>query len=170
MLSHLYCKTHLPWRLSMNPKSSFSRRDFLQTGLLGGAGAALLGPGLLSSVAFAGETSDGFCVAVVQSLELYRHWLAVGHRVLRPFCDRCHGIVRPLGAKTCINLDARAYEFMAEKFPEVADRLKKYLAANKVELIAGTYGQPMGTTIGSESNVRQMVLGRATVRKASTTT
>ena len=64
--------------------------------------------------------------------------------------------------KTCINMDARAYEFMAEKFPEVAARLKKYLAAGKVELIAGTYGQPMGTTIGGESNIRQMVVGRET--------
>ena len=68
--------------------------------------------------------------------------------------------------KTCINLDARAYEFMAEKFPEVAARLKKYLAAGKVELIGGTYGQPMGTTIGGESNIRQMVVGRETIRKA----
>ena len=68
--------------------------------------------------------------------------------------------------KTCINLDARAYAVMAEKFPEVAAKLTKYLAAGKVELIGGTYGQPMGTTIGGESNIRQMVTGRETIRKA----
>ena len=73
---------------------------------------------------------------------------------------------RPPHVKTCINLDARAYEFMAEKFPEVAERLKKYLAAGKVELIGGTYGQPMGTTISGESNIRQIVVGRETIRKA----
>ena len=33
-----------------------------------------------------------------------------------------------------------------EKFPEVAARLKGYLAAGQLELIGGTYGQPMGTT------------------------
>jgi alpha-mannosidase len=150
----------------MNPKSSFSRRNFLQTGLIGGAGAALLAPGLLSSVAFAGETSESFCVT------LCNHWsyIGIGWQLGIESCvlsvtDAMELFDRS-GAKTCINLDARAYEFMAEKFPEVADRLKKYLAANKVELIAGTYGQPMGTTIGSESNVRQLVIGRATVRKA----
>ncbi len=150
----------------MNRKSSFSRRDFLQTGLLGGAGAALLGPSLLSGVALAAETSDSFCVA------LCNHWsyIGIGWQLGIESCvlsvtdamelfDRAH-------VKTCINLDARAYEFMAEKFPEVAAKLKKYLAAGNVELIAGTYGQPMGTTIGSESNIRQMVVGRATVRKA----
>ncbi|OHB76211.1 MAG: hypothetical protein A2W31_00865 [Planctomycetes bacterium RBG_16_64_10] len=69
-------------------------------------------------------------------------------------------------AKTCINLDARAYELMAEKFPEVAAKLTKHLAAGRIELIGGTYGQPMGTTIGGESNIRQMVVGRETIRKA----
>jgi hypothetical protein len=47
---------------------------------------------------------------------------------------------RPPHAKTCLNLDARAYEFMAERFPEIADRLRQRLAAGKVELIGGTYG------------------------------
>ena len=35
---------------------------------------------------------------------------------------------RPPGVKTCINLDARAYELMAERYPEVTARLKKCLA------------------------------------------
>jgi alpha-mannosidase len=73
---------------------------------------------------------------------------------------------RPPHAKTCLNLDARAYEFMAEKFPEVAERLRGQLAAGKLELIGGTYGQPMGTTISGESNIRQMVVGREVIRKA----
>ena len=143
----------------MNSKSSFSRRDFLQTGLIGGAGAALLTPGLLSSVAFAGETSDSFCVA------LCNHWsyIGIGWQLGIESCvlsvTDAMELFDRARVKTCINLDARAYEFMAEKFPEVADRLKKYLAANKVELIAGTYGQPMGTTIGGESNIRQIVVG-----------
>jgi hypothetical protein len=32
-------------------------------------------------------------------------------------------------------------------------------ATGKVELIGGTYGQPMGTTISGEPNNRQMVVG-----------
>ncbi|MBI4584712.1 MAG: hypothetical protein HY717_11920 [Planctomycetes bacterium] len=73
---------------------------------------------------------------------------------------------RPPHVKTCINLDARAYEFMAEKFPEVAERLKRYLAEGKVELIGGSYGQPMGTMFSGESNIRQIAVGRETIRKA----
>ena len=68
--------------------------------------------------------------------------------------------------KTCLELDARAYEFMAEKFPEVTERLKKYLAEDKVELIGGTYAQPLGTMFSGESNIRQLVYGRETIRKA----
>ena len=55
---------------------------------------------------------------------------------------------------------------MAEKFPEVTARLKKHLAEGKVELIAGTYAQPMGTTLSGEANIRQIVVGRETIRKA----
>ena len=73
---------------------------------------------------------------------------------------------RPPGVKTCINLDARAYELMAERYPEVTARLKKYLAEGKVELIGGTYGQPMGTMFSGESNIRQLVVGREVIRKA----
>ena len=68
--------------------------------------------------------------------------------------------------KTCLEMDARAYEFMAEKFPEVATRLAKHLAEGKLELIGGSYAQPMGTTVGGESNIRQIVVGRETIRKA----
>ena len=64
--------------------------------------------------------------------------------------------------KTCLEMDALAYELMAEKFPEVAARLKKYLAEDKVEMIGGTYGQPMGTMFSGESNIRQLVYGRET--------
>jgi alpha-mannosidase len=68
--------------------------------------------------------------------------------------------------KTCLELDALAYKLMAEKFPEVAARLKKYLAADKVEVIGGTYGQPLGTMFSGESNIRQLVYGRETIRRA----
>jgi alpha-mannosidase len=150
----------------MNRKSSFSRRNFLQTGMIGGAGAALLGPSLLGGIGLAAETSDGFCVA------LCNHWsyIGIGWQLGIESCvlsvTDAMELFDRAKVKTCINLDARAYELIAEKFPEVAAKLKKYLAAGSLELIAGTYGQPMGTTIGGESNIRQMVVGRETVRKA----
>ena len=41
-----------------------------------------------------------------------------------------------------------------------------WIAAGKVELIGGTYSQPLGTMFSGESNIRQIVYGRETIRKA----
>jgi alpha-mannosidase len=150
----------------MNRHHSFSRRDFLQAGLVGGASATLLGSTVLGRLGLAAETADGVCLTICN------HWsyIGIGWQLGIESCvlsatDGMELADRPPHAKTCINLDARAYEFMAEKFPEVIKRLKKYLKEGKVELIGGTYGQPMGTMFGGESNIRQIVVGRELIRK-----
>ena len=142
-----------------------TRRGFLRTGLVGGAGALLARPLIFRSAA-AEETTKGICLTICN------HWsyIGIGWQLGIESCvlsvtDAMEMADRPPFAKTCVNLDARAYEFMAEKFPEVTERLKKYLAAGKVELIGGTYGQPMGTTISGESNIRQIVVGREIILK-----
>ena len=142
-----------------------TRRGFLRTGLAGGAGALLAWPTLVR-IAAAAEGTTGLCLTICN------HWsyIGIGWQLGIESCvlsatDAMEMADRPPFAKTCINLDARAYEFMAEKFPEVTERLKKYLAAGKVELIGGTYGQPMGTTISGESNIRQIVVGREVILK-----
>jgi alpha-mannosidase len=68
--------------------------------------------------------------------------------------------------KTGINLDALAYAMVAEKYPEVAERLRRYLKEGKVEIIGATYGQPMGSMTSGESNIRQMVAGQQTIQKS----
>jgi len=142
-----------------------TRRGFLRTGLTSGAGALLAWPSIVRHAAAAEETT-GLCLTICN------HWsyIGIGWQLGIESCvlsvtDAMEMADRPPFAKTCLNLDARAYEFMAEKFPEVTERLKKYLAAGKVELIGGTYGQPMGTTISGESNIRQIVVGREVIRK-----
>jgi hypothetical protein len=143
-----------------------TRRGFLGAGLLGGAGAILVFPhaGIAEQ---ATESGKGVCVT------LCNHWSYIGigwqlgiESNVLSVTDAMEMADRPPHVKTCINLDARAYEFMAEKFPEVAKRLAKYLGEGKVELIGGTYGQPLGTMFSGESNVRQIVYGRETIRKA----
>jgi alpha-mannosidase len=144
-----------------------TRRDFLRAGLAGGAGALLTRPSIVRSAAVAdGGEAKALCLTICN------HWsyIGIGWQLGIESCvlsatDAMEMADRPPFAKTCINLDARAYEFMAEKFPEVTERLKKYLAAGKVELIGGTYGQPMGTTISGESNIRQIVVGREVILK-----
>lgn len=147
-------------------KANLSRRELLKVGLVGGAGAVLFGPHGLAE-ACAADAGPRFCVA------LCNHWSYIGigwqlgiESDVLSVTDAMETADRLPHVKTCINLDARAFELMAEKFPEVAKRLRRYLAAGKVELIGGTYGQPMGTTISGESNIRQLVIGRETIRQA----
>lgn len=142
-----------------------TRRDFLRAGLVGSAGALLARPSIVRSAAVAEEGE-----AKALCLTICNHWsyIGIGWQLGIESCvlsatDAMEMADRPPFAKTCLNLDARAYEFMAEKFPEVTERLKKYLTAGKVELIGGTYGQPMGTTISGESNIRQIVVGREVI-------
>jgi alpha-mannosidase len=147
-------------------KTPITRRTFLRTGAAGGAGALVAWPLFVQTSRPAGK-SAGVCLTICN------HWsyIGIGWQLGIESCvlsatDAMEMADRAPHVKTCINLDARAYEFMAEKFPEVAERLKKYLAAGKVELIGGTYGQPMGTTISGESNVRQIVMGRDVILKS----
>ncbi len=143
-----------------------TRRAFVQNVLVAGAGA-VLGRSGADWAALAAAPDAGFCVT------LCNHWSYIGigwqlgiESNVLSVTDGMEMADRAPYVKTCINLDARAYEFMAEKFPVVAARLSRYLAEGKVELIGGTYGQPMGTTVGGESNIRQVVVGRETIRKA----
>src|ERR1035438_7531021 len=147
-------------------KREITRRDFVKLSMVGGVTTAFLNPAG-GVVANAAATDQGICIT------LCNHWsyIGIGWQLGIESCvlsatDAMELADRPPHAKTCLNLDARAYEFMAEKFPEVAARLRQQLAAGKVELIGGTYGQPMGTTLSGESNIRQMVVGREVIRKA----
>ncbi len=147
-------------------KRTITRRTFLRMGAAGGAGALVAAPVF-------GRGGGPAAPPSTACLTVCNHWsyIGIGWQLGIESCvlsatDAMEMADRPPHVKTCINLDARAYELMAEKFPEVASRLKLYLAAGKVELIGGTYGQPMGTTISGESNVRQIVMGRETIRRA----
>jgi len=146
--------------------SRLNRRSFVKSGLLCGASAAFanLPEKLLAETM---HNADSFCVA------LCNHWSYIGIGWQLGIESCVLSAIDAMGmadlaphVKTCIEWDARAYEFMAEKFPEIAERLKPYLAAGKIELIGGTYGQPLGTMFSGESNIRQIVYGRNTILKA----
>ncbi len=142
-----------------------TRRHFLMLGA-GGLSATVL-PNVGSLLAGTGSADQGICIT------LCNHWsyIGIGWQLGIESCvlsaeDAMGMADRSPHVKTCLELDARAYELMAQEFPEVTNRLKKYLAEDKVELIGGTYGQPLGTMFSGESNIRQLVVGRNTIRKA----
>lgn len=146
-------------------RNVISRRSLLKAGLTAGVGTAF-GTRIGLPTLWAAESSDLVCVAVCS------HWSYIGigwqlgiESNILSVTDAMEIADRPPHVKTNINLDARAYELIAEQFPEVANRLKRYLTAGKVELIGGSYGQPMGTTVSGESNIRQIVVGRETIRE-----
>ncbi|MEW5976539.1 MAG: glycoside hydrolase family 38 C-terminal domain-containing protein [Acidobacteriota bacterium] len=142
--------------------SQLLRRDFVKLGVLGGAGVLLPAR---SSHGF--QKPSGICLALAS------HWsyIGIGWQLGLESCvlsviDAMGMADRPPGVKTCINLDAHAYELMAQRFPEVSNKLKRYLDQGKVELIGGTFAQPMGSYISGESNIRQLVCGKEAIRKA----
>jgi len=146
--------------------AKISRRKFVKITSAGGLSAAIA-PRLSALLPQGEGKAEGICIT------LCNHWSYIGIGWQLGIESCVLSAIDAMGmadlaphVKTCLELDARAYEFMAEKFPEVADRLKKYLAEDKVELIGGTYAQPMGTTFSGESNIRQLVYGRETIRKA----
>ncbi len=153
--------------MKSGPPSAVTRRRFLEAGILGGLGMALGWPVFARKALGAEAGAKGFCVV------LCNHWSYTGigwqlglESDVLSVVDAMEIVDQAPHVKTCINLDARAYELMAQRFPEVAGRLRGYLAAGKLELIGGTYGQPMGTTVSGESNIRQLVMGREAIRQA----
>jgi alpha-mannosidase len=153
--------------MNKSEKSSLSRRDFLGAGILGGAGAVLVLPAL-GDLAFAADAQKdkGFCLAVCN------HWsyIGIGWQLGLESCvlalkDAMEIADRPPHIPSSLDMDAHAFEVMAEKFPETVARFRKYLADGRVELIGGTFSQPMGTAWSGESNIRQIVMARAIIRK-----
>jgi alpha-mannosidase len=113
------------------------------------------------------KLQDKFC------LTLANHWSYIGigwqlglESCVQSITDSLSISDKDPSIKTCINLDAVAYQMISEEYPEITKKLKKYLLLGKVELVAGTYSQPLGSTVGGESIIRQIVFGRNTIKKA----
>lgn len=67
------------------------------------------------------------------------------------------------GLVVTMELDAFAYEAVAEEAPETIARLKTMLADGRAGIEGGTYGQPLGQDFGAESNLRQLTYGRSSI-------
>ncbi|HTQ10308.1 MAG TPA: glycoside hydrolase family 38 C-terminal domain-containing protein, partial [Fimbriimonadaceae bacterium] len=120
-------------------------------GLLISASLAFSGP--------SGKTAPAACVAICN------HWsytgigwqLGLESDVLS--LEDAMNLYDRAGVKTCIDMDTRTYEKLAIHYPEIVQRLARYLKAGDLELTGGTYGQPMGTMFSGESDIRQLEYG-----------
>ncbi len=148
----------------MRTTSKVSRRQFLKHAPLTAAIAAAT-PGLIS--ASQSTAAPDFC------LFLGDHWSYTGigwswglKSCAQSITDCCDMADYHPSVKTGINLDAHAYELVAKADPEVIARLKPYLQAGRVEIIGGSYGQPMGAMCSGESNLHQLVMGQRAIQKS----
>ena len=65
----------------------------------------------------------------------------------------------------CLDFDSYAYEVMEGEDPAfVKQRMRQYVDTGRLDIVGGTYSQPYSQLIGWQSNVRQLLEGRATVR------
>ena len=112
-----------------NTNLNMKRRRFLQV-VLGALGVTVMRP----LPAFSNESPNSdFCFL------LGNHWsyIGIGWQLGIESCalsvlDAPEIADRPPGLRTCINLDARAYELLAQEYPLLCARLKKYLAEDKL--------------------------------------
>lgn len=66
-------------------------------------------------------------------------------------------------ARTILELDAHSYEELAERSPADLEALRSALATGRLELVNGTYAQPLAPTVGSEANLRHFFYGLAAI-------
>jgi hypothetical protein len=62
-----------------------------------------------------------------------------------------------------LELDGHTFEEMAEKAPAAVAQIRELLATGRLELVNGTYAQPLARTVSGEANIRHLHYGLAAV-------
>jgi hypothetical protein len=66
----------------------------------------------------------------------------------------------------CLEFDSHAYEAIQDEDKQfVQETFRPLVAAGRIDIVGGTYAQPYAQLVGWQSNVRQLVEGRAVVRE-----
>ena len=152
--------------LSVSP---ISRRIFLQI-----VGAAPLAGAVESGGA---ATSESAYFTIVNHWHqcgvgwLYREGTVGGKRYHQAF-SIFHSVQKTIDAlnqfpwlSICLEFDSHAYEAIQEEDAQfVREKFRPLVAAGRIDIVGGTYSQPYAQLLGMQSNVRQLVEGRAVVR------
>jgi alpha-mannosidase len=93
-----------------------------------------------------------------------RTWLR-GHGALASSLRDMLALAREGGVRGNVDCDGAGWERLAADSPQVLGELRAALADGTLEVVGGTYGQPIGLFQGGESNLRQRLLGARAVRR-----
>jgi hypothetical protein len=105
-----------------------------------------------------GVTFWDWVVAPGGGLWYFYFWPQVGERLLDAACQRPD---RPV----VFEFDAHAYEDMARRAPAAIAKMRWALACGALEVVNGTYGQPLSQTISGECNLRHFFYGLRAIRR-----
>ena len=83
-------------------------------------------------------------------------WEALWPLVVRTSVDRLR---RYPEARTVLELDAHTYEELAGRSASDVAALRSALSSGRLEVVNGTYAQPLAPTVGAEANLRHFFYG-----------
>lgn len=89
---------------------------------------------------------------------LYNWPLCLQPAVERALQDSCFRVV--------LDLDAYTYEDMAQKAPRAIQQMRQAIRSGRLEVVNGTYAQPLAASTSGEAFLRQLAYGLAAVRRA----
>lgn len=67
--------------------------------------------------------------------------------------------------RTVLEVDAHTYEELPRRHPAALPLLRALIAEGRLEIVNGTYAQPLAPTISGEANIRHLFHGLRTVRE-----
>jgi len=68
--------------------------------------------------------------------------------------------------RVTLDLDGWTYEEMAVRAPEAIRQMREALRLGRLEVVNGTYGQPLALSVSGESFIRQLFYGLEAIRRA----
>lgn len=87
-------------------------------------------------------------------------WSVLWPLVIRTSVERLR---RYPEARAVLELDAHSYEELAGRSPSDVEALRSALATGRLEVVNGTYAQPLAPTVGGEANLRHFFYGLAAI-------
>jgi len=89
-------------------------------------------------------------------------WTVIWPLVIRTSVERLRAHPE---LRTVLELDAHTYEELGRRGHADIEALRQVIALGRMEIVNGTYAQPLAQTIGAEANLRHFALGLETIER-----